>query len=419
MVSSLSVEPQPPVAGISEANAARRLNVLSVIHYPTFGGPHNHNLHLIPRLVRRNIHTTVLLPVEPGNALERFRNAGIDTATIPLHRLRASWRPGVHAQLIFNWRSEVRSIRRLIRERSIDVVQINGLIHPLGAFAARAERAAVVWQIVEGTAPMPLRRALMPIVKNIANVLMTTGMQIAREHPGAIGMGERLIPFFPAVDVELFRPNQATRAASRIELGLQPGDRVVGTVGNLYPIKDHLTFIRAAARLHSRYPDTRFVMLGATYPNFADYTDSLWREAKQAGFTPGRELIHRDAQSRVAELAQAFDIFWLTSKAEGAPTCVEEALALELPVVTTNVGSVREMIENGINGYVVPPCDPEAIADATIKLFAQPELRIRMGKRGRAIAVERFHVDICAETHRRAFELAVAHNQARWRVNRE
>jgi glycosyltransferase involved in cell wall biosynthesis len=416
MVSNLSMAIQPTLL---DTKAARRINVLSVIHYGTFGGPHNHNLHLVPRLEERNIHTTMLLPVEPGNALERFRNAGIDTVAIPLHRLRAGWRPGVHAQLVLNWRREIRSIRRLIREKSIDVVQINGLPHPHGAIAARAEGAAVVWQVIEGTVPMPLRRIMMPIVKAIANVLMTTGMQIAREHPGAIEMGERLIPFFPAVDVELFRPNRAIRASSLMELGLKPGDKVVGTVGNLYPIKDHLNFIRAAARLHAIYPETRFVILGATYPDFSDYTDSLWREAERVGFVVGRELIHRDAQSRVAELAQAFDVFWLTSKAEGAPTCVEEALALELPVVTTDVGSVKEMIENGINGYVVPPQDPEAIADATIKLFAQPDLRIEMGKRGRAAAVERFDVNVCAEIHRRAFEMAIAHNRSRRGVARK
>jgi glycosyltransferase involved in cell wall biosynthesis len=410
MVSNLSTAIQPTLLAMK---AARRINVLSVIHYGTFGGPHNHNLHLIPRLAELNVHTTVLLPAEPGNALERFRRAGIDAVAIPLHRLRGGWRPGVHAGLVLNWRREVRSIRRLIREREIDVVQINGLMHPHGAFAARAEGAAVVWQIIEGTVPMALRRLMMPIIKAKANVLMTTGMQIAREHPGATEMGERLIPFFPALNVELFRPNQATRIASRAELGLKADDQVVGTVGNLYPIKDHLTFIRAAAILHARYPNTRFVMLGATYSNFANYTDSLWREAKRIGFTLGRELIHRDAQARVAELAQAFDVFWLTSKAEGAPNCIEEALALELPVVATNVGSVREMIENGANGYVVPPSDPAAIADATVKLFAQPELRIKMGKRGRAIAVGQFNADICAELHQRAFEMAIAHNRAR------
>jgi glycosyltransferase involved in cell wall biosynthesis len=113
----------------------------------------------------------------------------------------------------------------------------------------------------------------------------------------------------------------------------------------------------------------------------------------------------------VAELAQAFDVFWLTSKAEGAPTCVEEALALELPVVTTDVGSVREMIESDITGYIVPPSDPRSIAEATVRLFAQPKLRIEMGQRGRAVAEERFHVEVCADTHQRAFEMALAHNR--------
>lgn len=395
-------------------------NILSIIHYSTFGGPHNHNLQLVPRLAKRNFSTTVLIPSDPGNALARFRDAGIDTITMPLHRLRAVLRPATQAAFLLSMPREIGAIRRIIRERKIDLVQINGLPHPHGAFAARAEGLAVVWQIVDGAAPMMLRRLLMPFVTRTADVLMTTGTQIALDHPGADKMGERLVPFFPPVDVSLFRRNSAIRLAAREELGLDSTDIVIGTIGNLYPGKDHHNFIRAAAAVKKKFPHVRFVILGATYHDFKDLTESLWKEAATLGLKVGEDLIQRDAGSRVAELAQALDIFWLTSRpnSEGAPTCLEEALALEIPVIATDVGSIREMIEEGVYGLVVPPRDPQAIADASARLLKDPELRFQMGKRARTAAERRFSAEICADVHARAYEKAIAYHSARRKETR-
>ena len=395
-------------------------NILSIIHYSTFGGPHNHNLQLVPRLAKRNFNTTVLIPSDPGNALARFRDAGIDTVTMPLHRLRAVLSPATQAAFLLSMPREIRAIRRIIRERKIDIVQINGLPHPHGALAARAEGLAVVWQIVDGAAPMMLRHLLMPFVVRATDVLMTTGKQIALEHPGAQQMGERLVAFFPPVDIGLFRKNSATRLAARDELGLDSTDLVIGTVGNLYPGKDHHNFIRAAAAVKKKFPHARFVILGATYNDFKELTDSLWEQAGALGLKVGEDLIQRDAGSRVAELAQALDIFWLTSRpnSEGAPTCLEEALALEIPVVATDVGSVREMIQEGVYGFVVPPRDPQAIADATARLLNDPDLRFKMGKRARSAAEMRFSAEICADVHARAYEKAIAYHRARGKESR-
>src|SRR5712671_4548672 len=101
------------------------MRVLSIIHHPVFGGPHNRNARLIPILRSRGVESTVLLPDEPGNAAERLRDAGVDVVTLPLDRLRASYNPMANARTLSNLWPNVRQIRNLIRERRIDVVQIN------------------------------------------------------------------------------------------------------------------------------------------------------------------------------------------------------------------------------------------------------------------------------------------------------
>lgn len=387
------------------------MNLLYVVHYPVFGGPHNRAVRLHSPLAERRWQTIVLLPDEPGNAAERLQQSGVEVVKVPLHRLREKADPRLHFRLALSFPREIARIRRLLRERHIDVVLVNGLVNPHAAIAARLEKVPVVWQILDTRTPKTLRRVMMPLVARLSHVVMTTGMEVARVHPGAIALSDRLIPFFPPVDTDLFLPSDERRVTAREELGLTPDDLVIGNVSNVNPQKGHRTFIRAAAALRQMYPDLRFVILGATYSNHAAYAEALWREAASLGLSFDDNLIVRDPGSRVAALAPAFDVFWLTSepRSEGIPTVVEEAMALALPVVTVDVGAVREAVEDGVTGYIVPPLDPQAIADTTILLLRDFELRARMGAEGRRRAVERFDVEVCADAHIRAFETAIAH----------
>jgi glycosyltransferase involved in cell wall biosynthesis len=379
---------------------------LFVIHYPVFGGPHNQALRLAPTLRSLGWETVVLIPDERGNAAERLRAAGIQTLEAPLGRLRASADPRLHLRFVGGFPREVRQIRSLIRELEIDLVLLGGLVNPHGAIAGRLERLPIVWQILDTLPPPALRRGLMPLVTRLAGAVMCTGETVARAHPGAVGLGERLVLFFPPVDVELFRPDPAVRSRARNELGLSPDEPVVGTVGNLTPMKDHATLVRAAAVLHRIHPRARFAILGSSYEHRRGYADELLHAGEELGLQPHRDLILRDPGERVAELAQAFDVFWLSSRSrsEGLPTVLGEAMALGLPVVATRVGSVAEAVGGG--GLLVPPSDPGALARAAAQLIEDPSARSAIGEEGRRWASEKFSVEASAAAHLRAFEIA-------------
>ena len=182
---------------------------------------------------------------------------------------------------------------------------------------------------------------------------------------------------------------------------------MVGNVSNLTPVKDHLTFIRAAAQLRRVRPDVRFVILGNVWEHRSGYADSLLREADSLGLELDRSLLVREPGSRVAELAPAFDVFWLTSVSEGLPTVVGEAMALELPVVSTDVGAVREAVLDGVTGALVPVGDPAALAEATLP-YLDDELRRSAGREGRRRAGELYSIEACASAHVTAIERAAA-----------
>ena len=95
---------------------------------------------------------------------------------------------------------------------------------------------------------------------------------------------------------------------------------------------------------------------------------------------------------------------------EGVPTVILEAMACGVPVVATDVGAVAEVVDDGVTGFVVPPLRPQALADATLRLLGDPDLRARMSLAAREQAVARFDVEVCADTHVRAFEAAIAYH---------
>ena len=385
------------------------------IHYPTFGGPHNQAVQLADPLRQGGWETVVLLPEEEGNALGRFLAAGIPVVQAPLRRVRASADPRLHARFLLGLAPEIARIRRLIREQEIDVVMIAGLYTVQTAVAARLEGVPIVWQVLDTLSPPAARRLLMQVVTRFADVVMTTGMTVAREHPGAVELGNRLVPYFPPVRIDRFRPDPARREAARRELGVPDDAPLIGSVGNLNRTKGHLSMLRAAKLVREQLPEAYLRILAAFTPTHAAYGEAVQAEGRELGLFHEDRLRIVDPGNRVAELLPAFDVFLSTAipLSEGVPTTILEAMSCGIPVVATDVGGVAEIVEDGVTGFLVPSLDTDAIVAATVRLLQAPALRAEMAANARRIAVERYDSKNCVEEHLRAFDLATSHASAR------
>lgn len=388
------------------------MKVLAVIHAPVFSGPHNTMTVVGKVLQERGIEITVLLPSDGEEAAQRIRDAGVPCITMPLHRARTIPDPRVQLAWARTLVPEVKEMARIITEGGFDLVVTHTLPNLHGALAAKKADVALTWEIIDTYPPMWFRRLWMPIVTRRSDSILSTGRKVAEAHPGATSLGDRLVTYFPAVDVDRFRADPAVRKAARKELGLRDDRTVIGNVAAISPMKGHKWFIRAAARLRKTHPDTQFVILGSTFGDKDDYYDSLWTEAESLGLVMGEDLVVRDPLQRVPELAQAFDLFWMTSEplSEGIPTVIGEAKALGIPVVATDAGSTSEGVTDGVSGYVVAPRDPAAIVDATVRILDHPERAAAMGAAGRLESEQQFAAERCADVHAEAFEKAIAHH---------
>lgn len=356
---------------------------------------------------------TVVLPEEPGNAADRLQEAGVDVVTVPLNRLRASFNLGLQLRFFGSFPRDILALRQVIRVRNIDLVQVGGLVNPHAAIAARLEKAAVVWQILDTRPPMALRRIMMPLVLRLSDVVMTTGHAVAKLHPGGDRLGDRLRVFFPPVDPDAFHLAKVNRSAARERFGFTPEEYVLGTVGNLNPQKGHEHLLFAAALARARGRDVKVVIVGARHDTHRAYEHRLYALSRQLGMTVGRDVVFTGGLVDVRPALAAMDVFVLSSvpRSEGAPTAVEEAMMMELPVVATDVGAVREVVDDGQTGFVVPPREPRALSDAILRILGDPQARETFGRRARERAVARFSSDECARTHLNAYQYALSANE--------
>jgi glycosyltransferase involved in cell wall biosynthesis len=185
----------------------------------------------------------------------------------------------------------------------------------------------------------------------------------------ALGIGRRrqYSVVRSGIDAEAFaRPNRG-RDAVREELGLEPHHVLVGTVACLKPQKAPLDFVRAAAAAHARCDRLRFVIAGDGEQR-ADVS-ALIAELGLDGVV--RMLGWR---RDVADLLHAMDVFLLTSRFEGLPRAVLQAMAAGVPVVATAVDGTPEVVRDRRTGLLIPPARPDAAAAAVLELVADPDL---------------------------------------------
>lgn len=195
-------------------------------------------------------------------------------------------------------------------------------------------------------------------------------------------------------DVRKFMPDATARTTLLNSLGLPPRSILIGIVGRSNPAKDYDNFLRAAALLHQRVPECHFVMVGK---DVDANNKALARMMSELGLTSVCHLL--GARNDLHRIMPAFDMLCLSSRTEGLPTVVGEAMACSVPCVVTDVGDTGQLV--GDTGLVVPPRDPVSLSDALEEMATLSlEQREKLGKLARERIVECFSITVCWQKYR-------------------
>jgi len=200
------------------------------------------------------------------------------------------------------------------------------------------------------------------------------------------------------VDLSRYTVLDGSRAV-REELGIGAGQRVIGTVGNLFSVKGQTYLLKACKAVAIAVPELLLLVAGE-----GDQLGPLQKEASALGIEGNVKFL--GFRDDVPSLLQAMEVFVLPSLSEGLPLAVLEALALRKPVVATSVGGIPEIVEDGVTGYLVPPKDPQALADKILLLLRDPRTAASFGQAGRKTVEEAFGLEQMVRKYQALYDMS-------------
>lgn len=187
-----------------------------------------------------------------------------------------------------------------------------------------------------------------------------------------------LAAFMPEKNDIRVIPNMVDLPVEENFKGFQPPHiRRIAAIARFAPQKDLGTFLRACAIVHQRMPEIHFVIYGDGPERYA-----LTELRQQLGLEEVVEFAGAFEKPQLPQILMKVDVLVLSSIFEGFPVTILEAMAFSKPVIATMIGGVSEVVENEMTGILVPPREPESLADAMCRLAEDPELCHRLGQAG-------------------------------------
>ncbi len=362
----LSTETLPRSRRIETETQRAPIRVLFCVDNLGIGGTELNAVRTAEALDPERVRLTVALLGADGELRERYERLGIAIHRFPLGTLRGR-----------RTIAEGRRFVKLLRSERIDVVHCHDMYS--NVFGSVAARIAGVGGVIvsrrwSNTLPDPALRTANGIAYRVGHRVLANSEAVAASLQADEGVAERRITVIPnfVEEAAFERPDQAAWSAGRAALGVEPGERAIGIVARLAPVKDHATLLRAFAVVLARIPSVRLVLVGD-----GPERERLTRLAAELGVAT--QVTFAGTRPHRPNPHHLFEVSVLSSISEGFPNSVVEAMAAERPIVATRVGGTPDAIADGITGILVPPQDPAALAQGLVRVLEDADEGRRMG----------------------------------------
>jgi glycosyltransferase involved in cell wall biosynthesis len=354
------------LTGSQNDTGANTINVFEIAGNALVGGMEHYILNLIRQLPPGQFQVTCLCPFESAFTAA-LREHGCAIFIAPIHDDPP-------------WRS-IQLAVEVIRHHQIDLVH---------AHMPKAHVLAGLAGCLTGT-PVVATVHGMNITTHELGICRTTGSHLItvcqEAYTQALAMGvpcERLALIPNGVDVQAFTPQQ-DGARFRAAIGAPADAPLVGFVGRLAPEKGPDLFVRAARSVAAQRPDVHFTIVGE-----GDMEEALRRLIQDLDLDDRMHLA--GLWENTAEVYPALDIVAHTSRSEGMPLALLEAMACGRPVVAIGVGGVPEVVEVGTTGLLAGAGDWNGVGVHVLRLLARPDRLQEMGRAARERVEKHFDV---------------------------
>jgi glycosyltransferase involved in cell wall biosynthesis len=371
--------------------ATREIRSLAVFHLGGVGGPQRSLGGAMGWLSERG-PVEFIVP-EAGPAAAVYGRLGrVTVADYSALTYARGIVPGLRAarQLV----SEARLFRRELRRRRPDLVVAVTTVLPALLLAARLERIPSVVYAAElyeqEWKGSPLLRVWGRLLASgtawLADGIVCCSASVARQFPSR--SRKPLSIAYPPIGREYA---EGDRERGRARYGVEGADPCIAVVGSLSRGRGQDVAIRALPLIQRRFPEARLLVVGTAHPRRADleFADELRALADELGVAGA--VVFEGATDAMADVYAASDIVVNPARFEEPfGRVAPEALMAGRPVVATGVGAIPEVIRDGIDGLLVPPDDPAALAGAVTQILDDPARAAQLVAVGRAAVVEKF-----------------------------
>jgi glycosyltransferase involved in cell wall biosynthesis len=369
-----------------------RITVMFLINRLGSGGAERQILGLVKGM-DKNRFTPIVASLYPGGALEPEAKGLPGVEYICLNR------KGKYDFFI------LLSVLRLLRRKHVDI------IHPFltpstffGLLPAWVNRTPVKMatercgERSNTTTGNNLYRKVEDFFTRFAD-WVTPNSEAARNYLISRGISPaRIKVIYNGTNLQRLTPNPDRVTEIRNSLKLPPDGKVVGIVARLSPVKDHATFLQAAHLVSKTMPQTRFAIVGD-----GPLRNDLENQARELGLAS--RVVFFGEQRDVGSYYSAFDVACLCSMdVESCSSVTCEAMALGRPVIVTDVGGNKEIVEHNKNGILIPVRNPQALADAILACLQRPEWAREMGEHARETALTRFSMERFVQDYQNLYE---------------
>jgi len=320
-----------------------------------------------------------VLQVREGNPVaDEIRDLGVPVDLVRVDRLRSL-------------AGQARLLRYLLAYRPSIIHTHLEFSHTLGGIYGRlvgARPIGTIHTFAFGRASREKKRlGLMWFSLRKAHVKVVAPSRSGMAHAATVGRipAERFVVLHNGVDLETFNPDASPRARVREEFGIALGSPLLITVAVLRSGKGINDLVSAMSEILNSIPDAMALIVGD-----GDELVALQRLAVEAGVAD--RVVFTGSRNDVGVLLSASDVFVLPTHEDLLPTVVAEAMAAGLPVVASDVGGLRDMVDDDITGILYPAGDIPALTQACVELLDDALRREALGRAGRLVAEEKFDI---------------------------
>ena len=356
--------------------------------------------------IKREEEINLIVACPEGELEKVFREDGVRVEVVNSKRIVRTLNPLELLSYFYNFFQVNLKLLRIVKKYNINILHANSLgAHIYSFFAAKVARIPNVWHLHDILKERKLNRLLCIFLSKMANQIVVVSYAVKKSLVDFGINSNKIIVIYNGLDLKFWNPEMFKEDYLSQKFNINENLIKMGIIGQLNELKGQDIFLKAAIYLiRMGYVNLRYYIIGdELFKEENDYKDNLYKKVKVNHIED--YVIFTGKRNDIPNIISFLDIIVICSRyPDSLPTVVLEGMAMGKVVIGSNVGGIPEMIINNETGVLIPPNDPEALANAILDLINRPYKIKEMGIKARERIKSKFTIEKNVEMVRNLYQ---------------